>query len=189
MKKRIISFVLTLVMLFSCLSLEIFATENINAEAKMGVNSTNPSASGESLSASELADPIAEYFEKYGTIGKSGGFNLDSRAFENKVDGSNIILNTDFPTAAKYSNTNSSWSYSGLTIKNDKTFERIVPVEKDGNYYLQWHPTPIATKSTGAYFDNLAKNEDGTYNITEDNRLHYQMSKNHKIQDIPLLPP
>lgn len=26
-------------------------------------------------------------------------------------------------------------------------------------------------------------------NITEDNRLHYQMSKNHKIQDIPLLPP
>ena len=26
-------------------------------------------------------------------------------------------------------------------------------------------------------------------NITEGNRLHYQMSKNHKIQDIPLLPP
>lgn len=26
-------------------------------------------------------------------------------------------------------------------------------------------------------------------NITEDNRLHYQMSKNHKVQDIPLLPP
>lgn len=26
-------------------------------------------------------------------------------------------------------------------------------------------------------------------NITDDNRLHYQMSKNHKIQDIPLLPP
>lgn len=26
-------------------------------------------------------------------------------------------------------------------------------------------------------------------NITEDNRLHYQMSKNHKIQDLPLIPP
>jgi integrase len=26
-------------------------------------------------------------------------------------------------------------------------------------------------------------------NVTDDNRLHYQMSKNHKIQDIPLLPP
>ena len=26
-------------------------------------------------------------------------------------------------------------------------------------------------------------------NISEDNRLHYQMSKNHKVQDIPLLPP
>lgn len=26
-------------------------------------------------------------------------------------------------------------------------------------------------------------------NITDDNRLHYQMSKNRKIQDIPLLPP
>lgn len=26
-------------------------------------------------------------------------------------------------------------------------------------------------------------------NITDDNRLHYQMGKNHKIQDLPLLPP
>lgn len=26
-------------------------------------------------------------------------------------------------------------------------------------------------------------------NITEDDRLHYQMSKNHKIQDLPLIPP
>lgn len=26
-------------------------------------------------------------------------------------------------------------------------------------------------------------------NITDDNRLHYQMGKNHKVQDLPLLPP
>ena len=86
MKNRIISFVLTLVMLFSCLSLQIFAADNINAEAKMGTYSTNPSASGESLSASELADPIAEYFEKYGTIGKSGGFDLTAAQLAHEAE-------------------------------------------------------------------------------------------------------
>lgn len=157
MKKRILSFVLMLVMLFSCLSLELFAAGNDGTEA-----TARQSEAAVSDTSTEI---IAEYFQKHGTIGKSGGFDLTAAQLAAKVAESDIIINTDFPTAAtKYNNGNdSNWKYGGLTFSNDVGFERIKPTEKDGNYYLQWHHTPIATRSNGSFFDNFEKNEKGAY--------------------------
>ena len=114
MKNRIISLVLIVVMLFSCLSLEIFAATDAGTKATTGGSGASTAESGESLESADSTEQfIADYFAKYGTIGKSGGFNLDAETFAKKVAASEIIINTDFPSAASYSNTKDSWKYGG----------------------------------------------------------------------------
>ena len=86
MKNRIISFVLTLVMLFSCLSLDIFAAGYAETESTTGLDSEKTSASNSQKATYNSAEQIiADYFEKYGTIGKSGGYNLTAAQLAAKV--------------------------------------------------------------------------------------------------------
>ena len=170
MRNRIISFALVLVMLFSCLSLEIFATVADGTGASTGItdNEEGTSASG----TADMTDKvIAEYFEKLGTIGKSGGYNLTAAQIAAKVAKADIVVNEDFAEWSAYNNSKSSYSIPGtkkITLTNNKLFERITPGESNGNYYLQWCKSkPVATKADGSQFTDLTKGEDGKYQDAE----------------------
>ena len=168
MKKRIISFVLMLVMLFSCLSPQVFAT--VSGSGALADGSSAEESSNIALDATEKA--IAEYFKKYGTIGKDGGYNLTAAQLAAKVAGTDIIANEEFAEFKSYNNSKSSYTLPGTnTIKltNKKEFERVTPAGDNGNYYLKWCDRyPIATKAEdGTPYVNLEKGEDGKYIDTE----------------------
>ena len=86
-------------------------------------------------------------------------------------------------------------SYSIKTVKTDREelsleeVQRIINLDlKEGS--REWHSRNFflfAMYCAGIRIGDLLCLR--WSNVTEDNRLHYQMGKNHKIQDIPLLPP
>ena len=159
MKKRILSFVLMLVMLFSCLSLELFAAGNDGTEA-----TARQSEAAVSDTSTEI---IAEYFQKHGTIGKSGGYNLTAEQLEKKVDSSKILTNSDIGAWTKYSNTmtkdGKSTTITGTTVSfmNQWEIERIVPAALNGNECLLWNERPVARKTADGMPYSLELNEDG----------------------------
>ena len=77
MKKRIISFLLVLVMLFSCMSLNIFAAEEETdiVEFQEG----------------ESALTEVQQYQQYG-VGLDGAYNLDYAALEEIVGKSNFLI-------------------------------------------------------------------------------------------------
>ena len=157
MKNRIISFCLMLVMLFSCLSLQIFAAEGNSTESSVDTSGTATSDVTE--------EKIAEYFKEYGSLHQGGGYNLTAAELAQKVSAQNIILNEEFAKWDTYDNSvpaSPAVSIPGsnkLTLVNKPAFERVTPGEADGNYYLKWgdYSQPVATKADGSHFTNLKK--------------------------------
>ena len=151
MKKRIISFILVLVMLFSCLSLNIFAAES-NAEQE-----------GEGAAASPMTDEeLGELCQSYG-IGKDGDINL-TKAEMAKLEGQMkyLILNREATdTSANvfgietYENVAREVLFidvggdSGRTFNSDDTdniindvqlyvLEDIELCQENGDYFYRW---------------------------------------------------
>ena len=131
MKKRIISFLLVLVMLFSFASLNIFAA----------VEETD--ASGLAEGVAELSE--AEKYQQYG-VGLDGAYNLDYDALEEIVGKSNFLIGGEI-TEKTYEVTDAyTWwgTYAGVTglQKYDaKAFETIKLVKRDGSeddWYIRW---------------------------------------------------
>ena len=151
-----------LVMLFSCLSLETLATGEGNSKASPATTQVEYDLSEEKM---------AEYFRKYGTIGKSdGGYNLTASELQALVGKSNIIANTEFNAWADYTNSSGNLALptnNNFRFNNDKNGERVIPVTKDGNHYFQWLPQVIVTHKDGTYFTNFNKTADGKYEDSE----------------------
>lgn len=86
-------------------------------------------------------------------------------------------------------------SYSIKTVKTDREELSLEEVQRIINLDLkvgtrEWHSRNFflfAMYCAGIRIGDVLCLR--WHNITDDNRLHYQMGKNHKIQDIPLLPP
>ena len=113
MKKRIISFLLVLVMLFSCLSLNIFAAEEDTNNAE-----------------EETVLTEAEKYQQYG-IGLDGKSNLSAKDFAAlaEANGATVKINTDFTELP-----------SGLAIKTGTgyTTDIITKVTEGENTYYKW---------------------------------------------------
>ena len=162
MRNRIVAFTLMLVMLFSCMSLQVFATAESTAQV-------SPASAEAEYDIS--AEKMAEYFEKYGTIGKNdGGYNLTASELQALVGKSNLVANTEFEAWADYTNSAGNLSLptsNNFRFNNDKNGERVIPVTKDGNHYFQWLPRVIMTHKDGTYFTNFNKTADGKYEDSE----------------------
>ncbi len=152
MKKRILSFLLVLVMLFSCLSLNIFAAEGENTEATEETTITE-----------------AEQYQKYG-IGLPGGLSLTQSQVKDIV-GANSIATDELSWDTAYNNPfgfkyNSNFiirletgdqatdvlntydASSGKTDVGIVDWRQIAFYEEGANDYLKWQK-PEALDSEG----------------------------------------
>ena len=135
MKKRIISLLLSLIMLCSFASMNAFAV-----------------AEGDSITA--ITDEIhdltdAEKYQKNG-IGKVGGYNLSAEEIQELVDLSDIITNSAIVEGATGADGAYLNSYAGLAkgfYKVEKgAFETITTVKDGDNWYIKWDTTPAGTE-------------------------------------------
>ena len=122
MKKRLLSFLLTLLMLFSALSLQVFAA---------GTESTQGTSASTQVDKDLSQEKMAEYFRKYGTIGKvDGGYNLTASQLLALVGKNNILVNSEFEAWPDYTNATGNLTLAvgaNYRFNNDTNGERIVP--------------------------------------------------------------
>ena len=138
MKKRIISFLLVLVMLFSCLSLNIFAAEE------------DPNNAGEEPVLTE-----AEKYQQYG-IGLDGKSNLSAKDFAAlaEANGATVKINTDFTTlpAELAIKTGSGYTTDIITKVTEGEGE-------NANTYYKWRGDASAPNSHYMRYDPNSANQ------------------------------
>ena len=164
MKKRILSFLLVLVLVFSSLAL------TVSAVAASG------SAEAQAASAEEMAEEtdkltVEEYCQKYGIgLNTSAKYKLTAAQLKAAVEaaGGTVILNTEFDADDRAS-TGKISDFAGTTglSKNDgsasRAFDSIVTKKDEkNNYYLNFASPLYAIDSNGKLY-NTKKNDDGTY--------------------------
>lgn len=126
-------------MLFSCLSLNVFAENEID-------------------SASEAKNIATSQCQEYG-IGLPGTPKLDKEALD-ALKGEDVIINTDFESLrdtelATGENVNFAGCV-GLIMKNDSAGDRITAEKTESGCYLKWQ-TPAKSADEYLFYDNYQK--------------------------------